>query len=323
MAGGVGIFASGGTGGTGNVSGNGGNAIDALGGFGQGGNGGVGTTATGGFSNSGNGGAGVVATGGGSASLFGGDGVQATGGAGGTGNNFASTSGNGITALGGAGGFQEADGTGGFFTGGSSSFGGFGIEAFAGSDVAAFFSGDIIVTGAISAGMKDFKIDHPFDPANKYLYHASVESSEMINIYTGNVTTDGQGEARIQLPDWFEAVNTDFRYQLTVIGQFAQAIVGSKIANHQFAIRTDKPNVEVSWQVTGVRQDAFAKAHPLVVEQEKNERERGYYLNPELYGAAAEKGMAWAHHPQVMKKIQQRKQQMQQKQARLTASATP
>jgi hypothetical protein len=307
--GGVGVTAFGGTGGSANVSGKGGDAIDAFAGSGQGGNGGIGISASGGSSNAANGGDGVVANGGGSALFYGGDGVFATGGPGGTGNNFSSTSGNGVVGVGGPGGFQEADGSGAIFTGGSASFGGFGIEVFAGSDSAAFFSGDIIVTGAISAGTKDFKIDHPLDPANKYLIHASVESSEMINIYTGNVTTDGQGEAQIQLPDWFEAVNSDFRYQLTVIGQFAQAIVSSKVGNHRFAIKTDRPNVEVSWQITGVRQDAFAKAHPLVVEQEKNQRERGFYLHPELYGAAAEKGISWNHHPAAMKRMKALREQ--------------
>jgi hypothetical protein len=147
------------------------------------------------------------------------------------------------------------------------------------------FAGNLTVTGAIFAGTKDFKIDHPLDPANKYLYHASVESSEMMNIYTGNITTDGDGVATVQLPQWFEALNRDFRYQLTVIGQFAQAIVADEVANHHFRIRTDKPNVKVSWQVTGVRQDAFANAHPLRVEEEKASYDRGHYLHPELYGA--------------------------------------
>jgi hypothetical protein len=315
-AGGVGVTADGGTGGSASVSGNGGDAIDALGGFGQGGNGGVGIKTFGGFSNNLNGGAGVVATGGDSGLLYGGDGIDATGGAGGTGYNFSSTSGNGVVGTGGPGGFQEADGSGGFFTGGTAGgFGGFGIEVFAGSDLAAFFSGDITVTGAINAGIKDFKIDHPLDPANKYLSHASIESSEMINLYTGNVTTDAQGDAQVQLPDWFEAINTDFRYQLTVIGQFAQAIVSSRVSNHQFAIKTDKPTVDVSWQITGVRQDAFAKAHPLVVEEEKNARERGFYLHPELYGAAAEKGMAWSHHPDAMRRAKSMQQQRPKKPA--------
>jgi len=122
-----------------------------------------------------------------------------------------------------------------------------------------------------------------------------------MNIYTGNITTDAQGEATVRLPDWFEVLNTDFRYQLTVIGQFAQAIVAQKINNNQFSIRTSVPNVEVSWQVTGVRQDAYAKAHPLVVEQDKEARLHGFYIHPELYGAPQEKQIEWARHPQMMK----------------------
>jgi len=210
-------------------------------------------------------------------------------------------------------GSNTTGGTGGVFIGGyGTGYGGDGIDAYAGGGdasgtaiYAGKFVGNLDVTGSITAGTKDFKIDHPLDPANKYLFHASVESSEMMNIYTGNVTTDAQGDARIELPDWFEAVNTDFRYQLTVIGQFAQAIVSRKVANHQFSVKTDKPNVEVSWQITGVRQDAYAKAHPLVVEQEKDARERGHYIHPELYGASEEQSVEWARHPEMMKRIEE------------------
>jgi len=166
---------------------------------------------------------------------------------------------------------------------------------------AGWFNGDVEISGGLYvSGQKDFKIDHPVDPANKYLSHSSVESSEMKNIYDGNVTTDAEGTATVQLPDWFEALNTDFRYQLTVIGQFAQAIVAKKIENNQFQIKTSLPNVEVSWQVTGVRQDAYAKAHPLQVEQDKPERERGFYIHPELFGASEEKGILWATAPRAM-----------------------
>jgi len=127
----------------------------------------------------------------------------------------------------------------------------------------------------------------------------------MMNIYTGNVTTDAQGEATVQLPEWFEALNTDFRYQLTVIGQFAQAIVAREIQDHQFTIRTSAPSVKVSWQVTGVRQDAYAKAHPLVVEEEKEDKLRGFYIHPELYGAPKEMSMDAAHRAQSMKRTTQ------------------
>ncbi len=149
------------------------------------------------------------------------------------------------------------------------------------------FSGNVSAT-TWNGVAKFFKIDHPLDPANKYLYHSSVESPDMMNVYNGNVVTDGNGEVWVELPVYFQALNQDFRYQLTVIGQFAQAIVGSKIRNNRFSIRTDKPNVEVSWQVTGVRKDAFAEAHRMVVEVDKPENERGHYLCPEVFGKSAE-----------------------------------
>jgi len=176
--------------------------------------------------------------------------------------------------------------------------------------LAANLDGDVSVSGTLTAASKDFKIDDPVDPANKYLYHASVESSEMMNIYTGNVVTDELGLATVKLPGWFEAENTDFRYQLTVIGgRFAQAIVSKEIANGQFTISTNASNVKVSWQITAVRQDAYAKAHPLVAEQEKPVRERGFYQNPELYGQPAEKQTNWGRHPDQMRRMKATREQ--------------
>jgi hypothetical protein len=248
-------------------------------------------------------------------------GVVGQGGIGGNADNSDTFGGIGVVGIGGQGGNVQGaligfphPGPGGAFSGGGSpccggdNAGGDGIDAFSGvgpfneiTGWAGNFTGDINVTGAIFAGNKDFKIDHPLDPANKYLLHSSVESNEMMNIYTGNVTTSAEGEAMVQLPQWFQTENGDFRYQLTVIGQFAQAIVANEIANNRFTIRTDKPNVKVSWQVTAVRQDAYAKAHPLVVEQEKDARLRGFYIHPELYGAPEEKQIEWARHPETMR----------------------
>jgi hypothetical protein len=153
------------------------------------------------------------------------------------------------------------------------------------------FSGDVQVNGVLTKLSGAFRIDHPLDPANKYLEHSFVESPDMMNIYNGNAITDASGYATIGLPNWFEALNKDFRYQLTVLGQFAQAIVASKIEDNRFVIRTDHPNVEVSWQVTGIRKDAWAQAHPVEVEQDKPEHERGTYLAPELFGQPVEKSV--------------------------------
>jgi len=123
--------------------------------------------------------------------------------------------------------------------------------------------------------------------------HSFVESPDMMNVYNGNVVTNGEGKAVVDLPGYFEAENKDFKYQLTVIGQFAQAIIGDEIKNNQFTILTDKPNVKVSWQVTGVRNDAFAQKNRIVPEVEKTGKEKGKYLYPELYGQAREDGITF------------------------------
>jgi len=139
------------------------------------------------------------------------------------------------------------------------------------------------VNGTVSKGGGSFKIDDPLDPANKTLSHSFVESPDMMNIYNGNVVTDGHGRATVELPAYFESLNRDFRYQLTVIGQFAQAIVVEKVHDNRFVIRTSKPGVEVSWQVTGIRHDAYANAHRIPVEEVKSPEEQGHYLHPETF----------------------------------------
>ncbi len=200
---------------------------------------------------------------------------------------------------------------GGIFTGGDADDGGgTGVVGIGGSldnptspGFGAELNGDVIVFGTLTASSKDFKIDHPTDPANKYLVHASVESSEMMNIYSGNVTTDELGLATVTLPEWFEVLNTDFRYQLTTIGRDAHAWIAEEVANKQFKIATNASRVKVSWQITAVRQDVYAKAHPLVVEEEKPTKEKGFYQHPELYGQPAEKQTEWARHPGLMKQV--------------------
>jgi hypothetical protein len=115
---------------------------------------------------------------------------------------------------------------------------------------AGFFNGNVWVYGSLSKNAGSFKIDHPLDPANKFLSHSFVESPDMKNIYDGVVTTDQFGKATVILTNYFEALNKEFRYQLTTIGQFAQVIISKEISNNQFEIQTDKKAVTVSWQVT-------------------------------------------------------------------------
>jgi hypothetical protein len=161
-----------------------------------------------------------------------------------------------------------------------------------GSPVASVSStGAASFTSLSVSGAKNFKIDHPLDAANKYLYRTSVESPDMKDIYDGTVITDDRGFAIVVLPNYFESLNRDFRYQLTVIGRFAQVIVAKEISHNRFTIRTNTPHVKVSWQVTGVRHDAYAEAHRSPVEVEKPAEERGHYLHPELFGASQDKAI--------------------------------
>jgi len=156
-----------------------------------------------------------------------------------------------------------------------------------GEDVVLGDVGQIYADTIYSPG-KFFLLDHPLDPANKFLLHSCVESNEQKNVYDGVVTTDSNGDATVTLPDYFQALNGDFRYQLTVIGQFAQAIVAREIENDSFTIKTDRPNVKVSWQVTGIRHDAFARALRFQPQKEKQGLERGRYLHPKLFGQPKE-----------------------------------
>jgi hypothetical protein len=152
-------------------------------------------------------------------------------------------------------------------------------------------NGDLDVTGTLTKGGGAFKIDHPLDPANKFLYHSFVESPDMKNVYDGVATLDAKGEATVTLPDWFEALNRDFRYQLTAIGSFSPLYVKSKLSDAKFSIAGGTLGQEISWQLTGIRKDAWADAHRIPVEEEKPADERGVYLHPSENGQPAAKGI--------------------------------
>lgn len=160
------------------------------------------------------------------------------------------------------------------------------------------FSGDVNIVGTLTKSAGAFRIDHPLDPANKYLTHSFVESPDMMNIYNGTVVLDGKGEAWVTLPDWFEALNRDFRYQLTAIGKSAPNLfVAEEISKNRFKIEGGKPGGKVSWQVTGVRHDAYAEAHRLTVEEDKPIDDRGFYLHPKEQNQPAEKSLFLKHDP--------------------------
>ncbi len=186
------------------------------------------------------------------------------------------------------------------------SLSGTGIYGVTGSGFAGFFSGkvqvngDLTVTGNVSKGGGSFKIDSPLDPANKYLSHSFVESPDMMNIYNGNATLDKKGAATVVLPNYFNALNKEFRYQLTAMGAPGPNLyIAQEIAGNQFKIAGGKPGTKVSWQVTGVRRDAYANAHRIPTEELKTGAERGRYLHPAAFGLPADKGIGYAPRPEL------------------------
>jgi hypothetical protein len=219
----------------------------------------------------------------------------------------------------------ESNGNIGVYGGSNRSYGVFGFSSShygvygRGGTGAAYLQGNVRVTGRLQKGGGSFKIDHPLDPANKYLSHSFVESPDMKNVYDGTVVLDNKGEAEIQLPDWFGALNKDFRYQLTAIGApgpnlyIAEEIFdgvtnysnssssNDKNNNSRFKIAGGTLGMKVSWQVTGIRKDPWANANRILVEEDKPAKEQGYYIHPDLYGQPEEKGISQLLFPREEK----------------------
>jgi hypothetical protein len=188
---------------------------------------------------------------------------------------------------------------------------------------AAWMDGKVRVKGYLYKDGGGFKIDHPPDPADKYLIHSFVKSPDMKNVYDGVVVLDDKDEAGIELPDWFGALNKDFRYQLTAIGapgpnlHISEEISDASTATNYhsnssnnknnnrsswFKIAGGTSSMKVSWQVTGIRKDPWANAHRIPVEEDKPAKERGYYTYPELYGQPEERGISRLLVPEIERK---------------------
>lgn len=177
-----------------------------------------------------------------------------------------------------------------FGTGGVGVYGyGTGTAAYAG-----YFQGNVAVIGNFSAsGSKAFKIDHPLDPANRYLYHFAQEAPQVQNVYNGVVTLDASGEAVIPLPAYFSALNAGpFRYQLTAIGApMPNLHIAREIESNTFRIAGGIPGKKVSWEVTAMRNDPYLRDHPVQAEVDKPADEQGTYLYPAGYGRPEEMGL--------------------------------
>ncbi|MFN8496958.1 MAG: hypothetical protein U0641_03815 [Anaerolineae bacterium] len=190
-------------------------------------------------------------------------------------------------------------------------------------DWAGYFSGNVRITGSLDQGLAAVKMDDPRAPTERYINQASVVGGEMLTLYSGNATTDAKGEAVVKLPDYVEAIAKDFRYQLTPIGQFAQAIVAKELGGGEFVIRTDKPNVKVSWQVSGVRSDPSALASRYKTVEDKTGDAKGTYLNPQAFGQSKSLGVDAARIAALDAKIDASKAEYAAKDAAAAAKSGP
>ena len=132
------------------------------------------------------------------------------------------------------------------------------------------FLQDLSITGSLSKGAGTFVIDHPLDPHNKLLFHSFVESPDVKNLYDGIAKLDESGEATIRLPDYFMALNKDFRYQFFPLDEAMPDLhIKSEVADNQFTVAGGKSSGRISWQVTGIRHDPYILANPIRVEVKK------------------------------------------------------
>jgi hypothetical protein len=157
--------------------------------------------------------------------------------------------------------------------------------------------GTVTVAGSlkVAGGSKQFVIDHPLDPENRYLHHAAVEAPALKTFYDGTVTIDETGQARVTLPAWFSALNSDLCYSLTSLGGPAPDLhVAQEFDGEGFTIGGGRPGARACWQVTGVRQDRSAMAAPLIVEEDKEPENVGRFVDPAAFGHEPSDNVAWA-----------------------------
>lgn len=125
-------------------------------------------------------------------------------------------------------------------------------------------NGNLNVFGSLTKGSGSFVIDDPLDPANKILYHSFVESPESKDIYDGLATLDINGEAHVALPQYFDALNGEVRYQFSALDQpMPNLYLKQEEKNNAFVIAGGVPGGTISWQLSGVRHDAYILKYPV------------------------------------------------------------
>jgi hypothetical protein len=172
-----------------------------------------------------------------------------------------------------------------------------------GAGDAAYLEGPVYISGGCTGctGPSALHIDDPLDPTHKYLNHASVVSSQQLDVYSGNVRTNGKGFATVHMPRWFQALNRSFRYQLTSLSGLQQVAVAKEMHHNRFTIQSQRPHSKVSWQVSAVRHDRYAQANPTRVIVSKAKADQGKYVHPQVYGKPKRDALGYQKPPRPSK----------------------
>lgn len=152
-----------------------------------------------------------------------------------------------------------------------------------------YCNGAAYVTGYLTKAGGGFTIDHPTDPANKFLTHGFVEAPKMTNIYRGKATLDANGTAEVSLPDYYSAANENGDATLTAVGVAMPNLAVSEVVDGKFNVSGGAAGGKVNWTVIADRADKWAKANHPGTEVEKKSNEKGLFMHPELHGAGADK----------------------------------
>ncbi len=131
-----------------------------------------------------------------------------------------------------------------------------------------FVNKNLAVGGTLSAGTKNFLIDHPSKP-DHHLIHACLEGPEVGVYYRGQAQLE-DGQATIHLPDYFEALTRQEgrTVLLTPKGREPFLLSHEEIVDSTFKVYGTKAYGAFSWEVKAVRADV----QELEVEVRKEER---------------------------------------------------
>lgn len=118
-------------------------------------------------------------------------------------------------------------------------------------------------------GSKNFRIDHPVYPKQKWLSHAATESDERLLIYRRVIDTDNNGDGNVIMPEWFLMINKN-------ITTHPDKPCDVSRANNAFRIKNGPVNDKVVLLIVGERDDDWAKAVPFPVVSDKDGEDIGY-----------------------------------------------